>query len=222
MPRFQHSWRDEVSLLVPFIRQGDYRFSEPPDLIASLVEPLGALLPEPEALKIRVEDTMPKAWPAEQEHVGGDRIRTLHVFESERIASAELNRVLRLIQVGKIKISEASQRPSEATMRLVRTALVVPDYDLEKPSDHQSEFERKYYKTSGSVRAHAWPVLIQQCGWAKKKRGTLSLTTAGKDILQKFTAEKFRDGVSRCFDNGDFDELNRINHIRGQSGKANR
>ena len=222
MPSFYHSWRDKVSLLVPFIHQGDYRFSEPPDLITSLVEPLRALLPEPEGLKVRAIDTLPKAWPSEQEFVGGKRIRTLHVFESERIASAELSRVLRLIQVGKIKISDASQRPTEATMRLVREALVVPDFDLEMPDDHRSEFQRKYYKAAGSVRAHAWPVLVQQCGWAKKKRGTLSLTKAGNDILHQFTAERFREGVSRFVDNDEFDELNRINHIRGQSGKAKR
>ena len=72
------------------------------------------------------------------------------------------------------------------------------------------------------MRPHAWPVLIQQCGWARGKGGTLALTADGLSILGEFTPEKFRAGVSRLFTDDNFDELNRIDHIRGQSGKAKR
>jgi hypothetical protein len=223
MPKAYYSWREEVSLLVPFIHRGGFRESEPPDLIASLVEPLRALLPKPAELKVQTVDQVPKAWPSEQQCQGGELIRPIHVFESECIAPVELGRVLRLIQGGKVKITDATHRPTDATTRLVGQALVVPDFELEMPQAHlRNEWDRKYYTPAGPVRAHAWPVLVQQCGWARSKGGALVLTDAGKDLLQQFTAEKFRAGVSRCLANGDFDELNRINHIRGQSGKAKR
>ncbi|MBI4662101.1 MAG: hypothetical protein HY735_25040 [Verrucomicrobia bacterium] len=223
MPKHYYSWREEVSLLIPFIHRGDYHASEPPDLIDSLVEPLRALLPKPEGLKVKTADRVPKAWPSEKQCEGGDLIRPIHVFESERIAPAELGRVLRLIQGGKVKVTDATRRPTDATTRLVSQALVVPDFDLEMPEAHlRTEWDRKWYKPAGPVRAHAWPVLIQQCGWAKPKGGALTLTEPGKGILQQFTPEKFRDGVSRALEDSEFDELNRINHIRGQSGKAKR
>jgi hypothetical protein len=41
-------------------------------------------------------------------------------------------------------------------------------------------------------------------------------------MLEQFTPEKLRAAVSRYFADGDFDELNRIHHIRGQSGKGRR
>jgi len=222
MPKSYYGRREEVSLLVPFIYQGNHRESEPPGLIAALIDPLRALLPKPAALKLETADRVPKAWPSEQQCPGGELIRPIHVFEGERIAPVELGRVLRLIQGGKVKVTDATHRPTDATTRLIGGALVVPDFDLEMPESHRTEWEREYYTPAGPVRAHAWPVLVQQCGWAKAKGGGLILTDEGRAILQTFTAEKFRDGVSRLLANGDFDELNRINHIRGQSGKAKR
>lgn len=65
-------------------------------------------------------------------------------------------------------------------------------------------------------------MLVQQCGWARPKGGALVLTEAGRDLLQQFTPRKFRDGVSRCLANDDFDELVRVNHLRGQGSKAAR
>ncbi|MEI7732946.1 MAG: hypothetical protein WCO56_25465 [Verrucomicrobiota bacterium] len=223
MPSFHHSWNAAVSLLVPFIQAGDYRSSEPPTLIPTLVEPLRRLLPKPEKLKVRTVEQLPKAWPRNEQLQGGDLIRPLGVYESERIAPVELGRVLRLIQGGKVKVTDATRRPTEATTRLVGMALVVPDFDLEKPKAHlQNEWEQKYYTTAGPVRAHAWPVLMQQCGWAKARNGALGLTEAGSQMLRQFSPVQFQEGIARFLDNSDFDELNRINHIRGQSGKGGR
>ncbi len=223
MPGVYGGRRGEVSLLVPFIYLGDYRASEPPALIASFVHPLRQLLPKPEALRAETVDQPPASWPADQQSEGGERLRILHRFESERLAPAELARVLRLVQGGKAKVTDSSRRPTDATTRLVGEALVTPDLDLEMPADHlRSEWDRKHYTPAGPVRAHAWPVLLQQCGWARCKGGTLALTATGKTVLQQFTPAAFRAGVSRMLANADFDELNRINHIRGQSGKARR
>jgi hypothetical protein len=223
LPRPYYDWNQEVPLLVTFIHLPDRSFDSSPCLVPSLSEPLRRLLPPPKGVTVKAISAVPRAWPSEQQYQGGELIRPIHTFESERLAPVELARVLRLIQGGKVKVTDATQRPTEATTRLVGETLVAPDFDLEMPADHlRSEMARKFYTAAGPVRAHAWPVLVQQCGWAKRKGGGLVLTAAGQEILQQFTPEKFRAGVSRFVGNGEFDELNRINHIRGQSGKAKR
>ena len=133
VPRHQYSWREEVSLLVPFISFPISRYDPEPCLLPALEEPLRALLPKPQGVKARVVESLPKAWPSEQQCLGGDRIRPIHVFESERIGPVELARVLRLVQSGKVRVTDASRRPTDATARLVAQTLVVPDFSLEVP-----------------------------------------------------------------------------------------
>ena len=212
----------EIPLLVPFMHVPHYRNGEEPYLLPELVARLDGLLPKLPGLTARKISQIPKAWPAEVQYQGGERIRPIHVYESERLAPVELGRVLRLIQSGKVKVTDSTQRSTDAATRLIAGLLVVPDFALEMPDDHKGEWQRTSYTAAGPVRAHAWPVLVQQCGWAKAKNGVLALTAEGRDILEQFTPEKFRAGFSRCLSDGDFDELIRINHIRGQTGKAQR
>jgi hypothetical protein len=222
MPAMDYAWNQPVSLLVPFFHLPHYRAWDEARMVAGLEEPLRALLPRPEGVKARFVETPPKAWPSEVQCLRGDRIRPVHVFESERIGPVELARLLRLAQAGKVRVTEAAQRPSDATTRLVAQTLIVPDFDLEIPEADKGDWDKRHYTEAGAVRAHAWPVLLQQCGWARSKAGVLTLTTEGRDLLQQFTPEKLRSAVSRYLTNSDFDELNRIHHIRGQSGRARR
>src|SRR5438105_4609446 len=45
---------------------------------------------------------------------------------------------------------------------------------------------------------------------------------AGPAVLRGFSPEAFRAGVMKFLGDGEFDELHRVSHIRGQSGKARR
>jgi len=150
---------------------------------------------------------------------GTDR-KPLQVFESERIAPSELARVLRLVQAGKLKVTDSTQRPTDGSTRLIGEALVAPEFDLEEPPERRGQWSSE--AKAGPVRAHAWGVLVQQCGWAKPKSGALALTPAGQEVLQGFSPEPYREGVARFLTNGDFDELHRVNHIRGQTGRHKR
>lgn len=222
-PNFHPGWNEPVSLLAPFIHHPDRWDGADARLVSSLIEPLRTRLPKPAGLTVATVERLLTHWPAEEQCLGGDLIRPLHVFEGERIAPAELGRVLRLIQGGKVRVTPKGGRPTDATTRLVAQTLVVPDFDLEMPPEHRRDrWDAEFYEAAGAVRAHAWPVLAQQCGWARPKGGSLTLTNAGRDLLQQFTPQKFREGVRRCLGNDDFDELNRINHIRGQGGRGKR
>ena len=217
-----HSWNQEVSLLTPFFHLPRYRNWDEACLVADLEEPLRQLLPPPKGVEVRHVTRIPNAWPSEQQSPSNDPIRPVHAYESERVAPAELARVLRLVQAGKVKVTDSAGRPTDATVRLIGESLVVPDFEVEIPENARSDWDRRHYTAAGPVRAHSWPVLLQQCGWARAQGGTLTLTSDGRSILGDFSPDKVRAGLSRFLANDDFDELNRIHHIKGQSGKGRR
>jgi hypothetical protein len=180
---------------------------------------LRPLLPKPPEAAVTTVDDVPTvldlgdAGPDYE-----DEKRPIHIYEGEKTVFAELRRVLNLIQAGKVRVQDKSRRPTDATARLLTGCLVVPDFDLELPKELRSN----YTETVGPVRAHAWSVLVQQSGWAKPHAGRLALTKAGKDLLGNVSPGQFREGFQRFLGDDQFDELNRVNHIRGQSGKAKR
>ena len=135
---------------------------------------------------------------------------------------AEVRRVLTLVQAGKISLQDKSKRPTTAAERLLGTALAAPDFDLELPPDAVDAHRFGSPLTAGPVRAHAWAVVVQQCGWCKARGNTLTLTNAGKQLAAGFDLDAYRHGIEQLGGDDVFDELNRINHIRGQNGKGKR
>ena len=89
---------------------------------------------------------------------------------------------------GKLRVQPKSNRPTPATERAIAASLAEPDFDLELPP----EASDKYSLKSGAVRAHVWPVLVQQCGWCKTSGETLKLTKVGREMLQNASPEAFR------------------------------
>lgn len=219
MPKGNYSYgARDVPLLAALIHIPGYRYDEGASLISQLVEPLQQLLPKPPKTEVRTQPALPESYHFKHRYRDVEQDRLIHVFESERIAPAELTRVLRLIQAAKVKVTDASQRPTDAAARSIGEVLLAPDFALEPPKEEIGQWT----ELAGPVRAHAWGVLVQQCGWAKNKGGVLTLTPAGQALLQQFSPEKFREGVSKFIEDDKFDELHRVNHIRGQSGKAKR
>lgn len=144
--------------------------------------------------------------------------RPLKVFAGAESVFLELGRMLRLVQSGKVKVTEKSRRPTDASCRQLEQALIGDDLDLAPPDKCPYGYEDQ----PGPVRAHAWGVLLQQCGWAKTRAGVLKLTEDGKSLLASPNADLFAIGVGSFLSDPDFDELNRVNYIRGQTGKAKR
>ena len=185
-----------------------------------LIKGLQDFLPQPARAKVKTVDSLPASYipPKRYSHSREQPPRPIHVHEGEKAMFTELRRVLRLVQAGKIKVTDKGHRPTDSAVRLLSTALDSSDFDLKSPFEETNKYEEK----AGAVRAHAWGVLIQQCKWAKPKAGTLGLTEAGKEILNSPDVSRYKDGVGAFLNNDDFDELNRIEHIRGQSGGAKR
>jgi hypothetical protein len=113
MPKFSYGYREEVSLLVAVIEFPRYANEGDPELVAELIEPLRRMLPRPAAPPPRTLPALPRFWPSERRLEGGEKPRPVQVHEGERVAPAELSRVLRLIQGGKLAVANSSRRPTD-------------------------------------------------------------------------------------------------------------
>ena len=209
-------WLDpkRASLLHLVITGDDYR--DGVCIPKTLAEALRPLVPAPPAVTVKVVDDIPAVFPPEpDDHL---HQRPVHVFRGEQSVFAELGRVLNLVQAGKVRIQSKSRRPTSGTERLLSGALAVSDFDVDPPL----ELRGTYTELAGPIRAHAWAVLVQQCGWCKPHGGKLMLTKQGKEMAQNQSPSAFRDGIERLISDDRFDEFNRINRIRGQTGKGKR
>jgi hypothetical protein len=186
-------------------------------LPARVAERLRAILEKPPEAGVKAVENIPPVYlpPTKWRKLAE---RPIHVHAAEPIVFPELRSVLRLVQAGKLKVTEKAHRPTEETVRLVSEVLVVPDFLLEPPSEETT----KYTEHAGAIRAHAWVVLVQQCGWAKAGGGRLRLTDEGRNLLLGMKASDFGAGAEAFVSDDEFDEFNRINHIRGQSGGGRR
>ena len=207
MPKNYYEHRETPSPFVLLVAHDDIGMLHVTDDIA---ERLRGLLSEPEEAAIKVENRLP------EKHAG----RPVHVHSGERVVFHELRRVLGLAQAGKLAVTAKRGTPTDACVRRIGEALTLPDLDLEAPEDERKRWYR--YPEAGPVRAYAWGVVGQQCGWCKPTGSKLGLTRKGRAMLADGSAEALKEGFERVLGDNGFDELNRINHIRGQTGKGKR
>jgi hypothetical protein len=207
--------RKDPSLLLMLGEASAGRFA----VFDELMESLRRFVPEPPKPKISALDILPEIYQPEKRGWRKAIPRQVRVYESSEIAPIELRSVLQLVRLGKLSVTDKSLRPTEASARLIEQCLVVPDFDAEDP---RAASQSHRVQAAGSYRAHAWAVVIQQCGWAKPRRGNLALTESGQRLLQGWTPDVFKEGIDGLRNDNHFDELNRVNHIRGQSGRGKR
>jgi hypothetical protein len=136
----------------------------------------------------------------------------LAVAERERGAATELAAVLRLVDVGKVAVSDKTRRPTGAAVRAVAGVLDAGDFYAD--ADEKCDV--------GQIRAFAWPLLVQAAGLAQQDGSRLRLTAAGRRALTEPIAPALRRAWQRWLDTRLLDELNRVNAIRGQTGKGKR
>jgi hypothetical protein len=187
----------------------------------TLARALRPQLPAPASFRIQTTVEIPES----VESTSGRyhkrvNVRKPQVFLGEQRAVAELRRVLAPAQSGKLKTTPKNGRPTEATVRLLGQSLAAPDFAIE--AEDEESLKKKWYDSPGAVRAHAWGVLVQQCGWCRRSGEKLALTAAGKDLMAGFDPSAFRKGFDAFVTDDRFDEFNRIANIKGQSGNAKR
>lgn len=181
-------------------------------VLKELIPRLKQVLSKPDEFVCKTTEQV----PAELEQGKDKSGQPIMIHSGQASVFDELAQMLGLVQAGKLRVTDKTKRPTDATVRLVDQSLIEPDFQL---LDH----ELKSWETPpGAVRAHAWPVLLQQCGWCKAKGSHLDLTPKGRGVLKAMDADQIKQGLTR-FDGDDmFDELNRITNIKGQTGKGKR
>lgn len=213
LPENPH-WGTTKTPLLLLLDYQDGAWKMPP----SIAERLRMLFEKPAPVTVQVVETLPTEYTPPKQHWRKPAVRPIHIHEGERIVIVELRSVLKLVQAGKLKVTDKGGRPTEDTVRLISEVLVVPDFLVDAPP----ETTDKYTERGGAIRAHAWGVLVQQCEWARAKGGRLALTSEGQALLASMDESKFSAGVEAFLWDDEFDELNRVNHIRGQSGGGKR
>ncbi len=186
---------------------------------------LATFVPKPAAAKVKTLSELPAAhdlpwsrWnPKTRTQEKGTEEVPLAVHQTELTAQRELLSVLRLIDSGKVSVSDKTRRPSAATVKATTNVLEGGDYYPVLPVKSKWDDEN-----AGPIRAFAWPLIVQAGGLAQISGSKLQLTKAGRNALSQPAGETLHRLWSKWIDTTLIDELARIECIKGQAGKGKR
>jgi hypothetical protein len=189
-----------------------------------LKERLKAFVPPPPSAKVTSLEQLPTVYgrpyerwnPRTRQKEHGTESIPLTVRESERGAQRELLSVLRLVDAGRVAVSDTTRKPSTATVNAVAAVLEGGDYYPYEPRDRRDE------ANAGPIRAFAWPLILQGGGLAQRAGSRLQLTRAGRKALGEPAAVTLRALWEKWTDTTMLDELSRVECVKGQTGKGKR
>lgn len=186
------------------------RYHFTPSLLATIIHPLQrfiatdlqdalkAFVPQPEAIRIQGLKQLPET-----------EALTLRRMEYE--APYDFTLMLKLIEQGKVIVSEKTKLPSNATITLLEKSLYEKDfYPIQKKKKHEWE------RLIGPIKCFAWPLVFQLGNFAEKQGKALSLTRHGRAALKKTKQEALISLWKHWLKNNDVDEFTRIDEIKGQ------
>jgi hypothetical protein len=189
----------------------------PADLAALLktfvAQPSGAAIKSSDAPMAALTVTMVDSSTRTKEEIE----LPMAVVETEQTAQHDLNAVLRLIQVDKIKASETTRLISAAGAKAIAGVL--------QGGDFYQSFEigdPDVYDAIGHIKPFAWPLILQSAGLVELAGGKLQLTAAGQKALETPPHQVIRKAWQRWQKNTLLDEFNRIDAIKGQKAKGQR
>ena len=193
----------------------------PDDLKARLLK----FVPAPRQATIAALDRLPpvyarpfERWNEKQRtREKGTEDVPLTVHETERAAQRELHSVLRLVDAGKVSVSDKTRRASASTIDAITAILDRGDYYPRVPVKDKWNDEN-----AGPIRAFAWPLLIQAGGLAQLAGTRLQLTKAGRKALSEPASGTIRTLWTKWMNTTILDELARVDCVKGQTGKAKR
>ena len=151
--------RDEPGKLRAFFPVGWW-------LPSDLRSMLRKFVPEPEVASVKTVDELPEAvaeagpsWlfrdgKREREQV------PLRQRLTSPAAPREFATMLRLVEAGKVRVSDKTRKPSQATVETIVPLLIDGDF-------YQAEERIEYAKDTGqdlTIRAYAWPCISRRLG----------------------------------------------------------
>ena len=214
--------------------QSSYRDPTPPSILwlffpnfVSLPVDLRDLLlkfvPEPKPLDIAATDERPTTvrltdytWQ-DGKRVEQEEQVPLRVRETARDALHDVLAVLRLVDAGEVRVGEKTRRPTQATVKAVGRVLAGGDF---YSAEDESKEEYEDVTKDLSMKAFAWPLLLQAAGLAESAGARLQLTEAGRKATTKPSAETLQRIWNRWLGTKLLDEFSRINVIKGQQSSG--
>jgi hypothetical protein len=193
----------------------------PEDLKARLL----AFVPEPREAAIAALDELPAVygrpffcWNTElRKREEGIEDVPLIAHETELAAQRELVSILRLVDGGKVSVSDKTHRPSASTIEAIIPILEHGEYY--QPVLPKNEWSDE---NAGPIRAFAWPMLIQAGGLVQLSGKRLQLTKAGRKALAEPAAGSIRTLWTKWLKSTILDELARVDCVKGQTGGGKR
>jgi hypothetical protein len=192
---------------------------------ADLKARLKAFVPAPRQTTIAALDRLPPAYDRpferwnekERKRERGTEAVPLAVHERELAAQREVLSILRLVDAGKVAVSDKTRRASASTIDTITEILDGGDYYPHVPAGN-----KWYDENAGPIRAFAWPLLIQAGGLAQLAGTRLQLTRAGRKALSEPAAATIRTLWTKWMNTTILDELARVECVKGQTGKGKR
>jgi len=202
-----------------------YSGTMPKDLKAQLK----AFVPPPEPTRIESVETLPPSlsrtltaydYRERKQHETTVEF-PLTVRETEAIARRDVQTVLRLVDLGKVAVSDKTFMPTGATLNAIAEMLEDGDYYSDWTAT-RSPADWDYRYDIGSIKPFAWTMLLQAGKLVELNGKRLALTKAGQKALndppEKTLQTLWKQWLKTTF----LDELRRIDSIKGQTGKAKR
>lgn len=134
------------------------------------------------------------------------------VRETARDAAHDLRAVLRLVEAGRVRVSDKKRRPTAATRQAVGEVLQGGDFYAAADAatyDHEPDHDL-------AIKAFAWPILVQVAGLAEPSGDRLALTAAGRKALTAAAPDALRAAYRKWRTSPLLDEFNRIDVLKGQ------
>jgi len=178
---------------------------------------IDAFVPEPREVTISSLDELPESVPEELsswEAQKGVKPELIPLRRRLTAAAAlrEFSTVLRLVESGKLSVGPKTRKPSQATVELITPLLVDGDF-------YQSDDRFQYQEDLGwdlTLRAFAWPCVVQAAGLASSSEGRLSLAPAGRKALAQPAQHGIRAAWKKWIGTTLFDEFERVEAIKGK------
>lgn len=145
----------------------------------------------------------------------------LAVRETEAIARRDVQTVLRLVDLGKVAVSDKTFFPTGATLTTIAEVLEDGDYYSDWTAT-RSPAGWDYRYDIGSIKPFAWTMLLQAGKLVELNGKRLALTKAGQKALNEPSEKTLQTLWKQWLKTTFLDELRRIDSIKGQTGKAKR
>lgn len=145
----------------------------------------------------------------------------LSIRETEAVARRDLQTVLRLVDLGKVSISDKTFFPTGATLATIAEVLEDGDYYSDWTAK-RSPAGWDYDYDIGAIKPFAWVMLLQAGKLVELNGKRLVLTKAGQKALSSPPEKTLQTLWKQWLKTTSLDELRRIDSIKGQTGKAKR